>query len=65
MTLGTGNNAGIFKNALIDLAVGVIDSHGDTCGVAGSTTCYIVVVGNTSDSTSQWGSQLHAPELRG
>ena len=52
MTLGTGRAAGIFKNAVIDLAVGMIDSNGDTCGVTGSTPCYVVVVGNTGDTTS-------------
>ena len=52
MTLGTGRAAGIFKNAVIDLAVGTIDTNGDTCGVAGSTPCYVVVVGNTGDSTA-------------
>jgi hypothetical protein len=52
VTLGTGHAAGIFKNAVIHLAAGVIDSNGDTCGVAGSTPCYVVVVGNTGDTTS-------------
>ena len=52
VTLGTGRAAGIFKNAVIDLAVGTIDSNGDTCGVTGSTPCYVVVVGNTGDTTS-------------
>ena len=51
VTLGTGRAAGIFKNAVINLAVGTIDTNGDTCGVAGSTPCYIVVVGNTGDQT--------------
>ena len=52
MALGTGRAAGIFKNAVIDLAVGTIDTNGDTCGVVGSTPCYVVVVGNTADSTA-------------
>ena len=52
MTLGTGRASGTFKSAVIDLAVGVIDTNSDTCGVAGSTTCDIVVVGNTADSTA-------------
>ena len=52
-TLGkAGTTAGVFKNALIKLAVGTIDSNGDTCGVAGSVPCYIVVVGNIGDETS-------------
>ena len=52
VTLGTGKLAGVFKGQVIDLAVGVIDTHGDTCGVAGSVPCYVVVVGNTGDSTA-------------
>ena len=52
VTLGTGHLAGTFKDSVIDLAVGVIDSNGDTCGVVGSTTCFVVVVGNTGDSSS-------------
>ena len=52
VTLLTGRSAGIFKNAVIDLAVGTIDSNDDTCGVVGSTPCYVVVVGNTEDTTA-------------
>jgi hypothetical protein len=51
VTLGTGKLAGTFKNAVIDVAVGPIDTGGDTCGVGGPATCYLVVVGNTGDST--------------
>jgi hypothetical protein len=52
-TLGTtATTIGTFKNALIKLAVGTMDTNGDTCGLSGSPTCYIVVVGNTGDSTS-------------
>ena len=63
VTLGTGMLAGTFKNAVIDLAVGVIDSNGDTCGVAGSTTCYVVVVGNTGDSTSSGALSFTLPSI--
>ena len=63
VTLDTGKNAGIFKNALIDLAVGAIDSNGDTCGVAGSTTCYVVVVGNTGDSTASGALTFSLPSI--
>ena len=61
VAVGTGKAAGIFKNAVIDLATGVIDSHADTCGVTGSTTCYVVVVGNTLDSTSSGALSFTLP----
>ncbi len=51
-TLGTGSQTGIFKSAVIELAVGRIDSNGDTCGLSSSVPCYVVVVGNTGDSTA-------------
>ena len=63
VTLGTGKAAGTFKNAVIHLAMGVIDSHGDTCGVAGSTTCYVVVVGNTGDSTASGALSFTLPSF--
>jgi hypothetical protein len=44
--VATGKKTGDFKNATLDLAVGVIDSNGDACGVAGSKACYVVTVGN-------------------
>jgi hypothetical protein len=44
--VATGKKVGDFKNATLELAVGVIDSNGDTCGVAGSKACYVVAVGN-------------------
>ncbi len=50
-TLGTGKKAGTFKNAAVTLATGIMDTNGDTCGVVGSTSCFIVVVGNTGDAT--------------
>jgi hypothetical protein len=61
VNLGTGKLAGTFKNAVIDLAVGQIDSNADTCGIAGSTTCYIVVVGNTGDATSSGALSFKLP----
>ncbi|HEY5009725.1 MAG TPA: Ig-like domain-containing protein, partial [Acidimicrobiales bacterium] len=56
VTLGTGRAAGTFKSAVIDLAVGTIDTNGDTCGVVGSTPCYVVVVGNISGDTTASGA---------
>ena len=50
--LGTGTKAGKFTNAPITLATGSIDDEVDTCGIAGSGPCYLVVVGNNGDSTS-------------
>lgn len=52
VTLGTADKLGKFSNAPIALATGTIDTNDDTCGIAGSNPCYIVVVGNTGDSTS-------------
>ncbi len=64
VTLGTGHYAGTFKSFVIDVAVGRIDSNGDACGVAGSTTtCYIVVVGNTGDSTSSGALSFMLPTI--
>ena len=51
-TLGTGTHAGTFTSSVIHPAVGGIDTNGDTCGLATSVPCYIVVVGNTGDSTA-------------
>jgi Putative Ig domain len=50
--LGTGTKVGRFTNVVISLAVGTIDSNSDTCGVVGSGSCYVVVVGNTGDQTA-------------
>jgi hypothetical protein len=61
--LGTGTHAGTFKNAVIHLAVGTIDTHGDTCGLAGSPACYLVVVGNTGDSTASAALGFTLPSL--
>jgi hypothetical protein len=63
VTLGTGKLAGIFKAQVIDLAVGVIDTHGDTCGVAGSVPCYVVVVGNSGDATASGALGFTAPHF--
>ena len=63
VTLGTGKAAGIFKNAVIDLAVGVIDSHGDTCGIGGPATCDVVVVGNTGDSSASGALTFALPSF--
>jgi streptogramin lyase len=48
----SGLHLGTFSGAVIKLAVGGIDTNGDTCGLSGSTTCYIVVVGNNGDATT-------------
>ena len=61
--VGTGRSAGIFKNAVIDLAMGTIDTNGDTCGLAGSAPCYVVVVGNTGDSTASGALGFTAPSF--
>jgi hypothetical protein len=50
--LGSGNNSGKFTNAPITLATGAIDANDETCGLATSGGCYIVVVGNTGDFTA-------------
>ncbi len=63
VALGTGHLVGTFKNSVIDLAVGTIDSNGDTCGVEGSTTCYVVVAGNTGDSTSSGALNFTLPSV--
>ncbi len=65
VAIGTGRSAGIFKDAVIDLAMGTIDTNGDTCGLAGSAPCYVVVVGNTGDSTASGALGFTAPELHG
>jgi hypothetical protein len=43
---------GKFLGTNITVAVGVIDANGDTCGISGSGTCYIVVKGTSGDSAS-------------
>ena len=60
VTLGTGKLRRHLQGSGDRPGRGVIDTNGDTCGVAGSVPCYVVVVGNTGDSTSQWGARLHA-----
>ena len=62
-TLGTSTHAGTFKNAFIKLAVGGIDSNGDTCGLATSVPCYIVAVGNTGDATSSAALGFTLPSI--
>ncbi len=47
----SGTSRGTIKGGSIRLAVGVIDTAGDTCGLTSSPACYIVVVGSTGDST--------------
>jgi hypothetical protein len=62
-TLGTGTKAGIFSSAFIKLAVGTMDSNNDTCGLSGSPACYIVVVGNTGDSTASVALAFTTPSF--
>ena len=61
--LGTGRNEGVFKNASITLKTGEVDANGDTCGPNGSSTCYIVAVGNTGDSTGGASLTFATPTL--
>ena len=63
VAIGTGRSAGIFKDAVIDLAMGTIDTNGDTCGLVGSAPCYVVVVGNTGDSTASGALGFTAPSF--
>jgi hypothetical protein len=51
-TIGTGTRAGTFSIAFLRLATGTMDSNSDTCGLSSSPACYIVVTGNTGDSTA-------------
>ena len=63
VTLGTGKSLGTFKNAIIRPAMGVIDSHGDTCGLTTSGPCSIVVAGNTGDSTASAALSFTQPSF--
>ena len=63
VTLGTGTHAGTFTSSVIKLAVGGIDTNGDTCGLATSVPCYIVVVGNTGDSTTSAALGFTLPSI--
>ncbi len=53
---------GKFSNALITLAVGSIDTNDDTCGLAGSNPCYLVVTGSTGDWTSSTALSFKVPK---
>lgn len=61
VALGTGHKLGKFSAAPITLAAGIIDANDDTCGLATSNPCYIVVVGNTGDSTSSAALDFKPP----
>jgi hypothetical protein len=63
-TIGTGTHAGIFSSAFIKLAVGTMDTNNDTCGLSGSPTCYIIVVGNTGDSTTSVALAFTLPSFK-
>ena len=47
----------------ISLKTGDVDANGDSCGPNGSSTCYVVAVGNTGDSTSGASLTFAAPTL--
>ena len=61
--LGTGPKAGKFSNALLTVVTGAMDTDNDTCGLATSSPCYLVVVGNTGDQTSSVALGFTAPSL--
>ena len=48
---------------MIDLAVGAIDTNGDTCGVGGSTPCYVVVVGTPVTLTASVALGFTLPSI--
>jgi hypothetical protein len=52
VSVKTGKHAGTFDDAHITLVVGIIDAHGNTCGLDRSKKCYIVAVGNSGDSAT-------------
>jgi hypothetical protein len=62
-TLGTGTHAGTFTSQVVHLATGVIDTKSDTCGLSGSPTCDIVVVGNTGDATASAALGFTVPSI--
>jgi len=55
--------AGDVAKTSIRLTVGSIDSDGDTCGLVNSPACYIVMVGNTGDSTASSTLRFSTPTL--
>jgi hypothetical protein len=61
-TLGTGTHAGIFST-FVKLATGTIDTNNDTCGLSGSPACYIVVTGNTGDTTASTALAFTLPSF--
>ena len=63
VTLGTGRQAGVFKNAVLKLDAGTIDANGDTCGLATSATCYVVVVSSGGGSASSGPLSFTTPSL--
>jgi hypothetical protein len=59
--VASGKKAGTFKKATYRLAVGVIDSNGDTCGLVASGPCYLVAIGNTGSYASSVELGFTAP----
>ena len=62
VTLGTGQTAGTFKNAVIDLAVGRSTAM-VTRAAWQVDACYVVVVGNTGDTTSSGALGFTLPSI--
>ena len=56
-------NAGQFSNAGIRLAVGVIGAHKTTCGLLGSPSCFVIVVGNSGDRVTSQALGFKVPTL--
>ena len=59
--VASGKKTGTFKDATYRLEVGVIDSDGDTCGLATSGPCYLVAIGNTQSYASSVALGFTAP----
>ncbi len=59
--LSTGKTAGAFKKVNLKVVVGEVGTGGQTCGVTGSGACYVVVVGNSGDSTASTALTFGAP----
>lgn len=47
----------------VPVDAGVIDTDGDTCGVSGSGTCYLVAVGSSDDFTASSALGFSVPQI--
>ena len=63
--LGTGAKAGTFKNAVIKLAVGTIDTDGDTCGTERDVAVLHRRGGELRRLHQQWRPRIHPPQRDG